>query len=269
MDKFELTAENYYSNEANKLYMSASQYLQFVGHMGLVGCEERAVATLNGEWEEPTTTAQLVGSYVDAYFEGTLEELTSGHPEIFTQKGELRSEYKKAEKMIKRCEQDAYFMSTLAGEKQKIFTGYLFGCEWKVKIDSYLPDEGIVDLKTSSDIHRLWRVADFGYVCFVEYWGYLEQLAIYQKITEINTGKKLPCYISVVTKEDYPEINVLYIDQASLNNALNGIEMNMSNVLAVKNGETEPTRCEKCDYCKSTKVLTKAVNFNELSEWGL
>ncbi len=264
MEEFVLTADNYYSAEADQRYMSVHQYLDFVGHMGIQGCEEKALAKLNGTYRQETTTAMLVGSYVDAYFEGTIEQFREECPDCFTQKGELKAPFKQAEKMIARCEQDSYFMSTLAGEKQVIMTGYLFGCEWKIKMDSYLPGKAIVDLKTSADIHKQWKVQDYGWASFVEYWGYTLQLAVYQKIVEINTGKKLPCYISVVTKEDSPEIEVIYIDQLTLDHALNEIEMNMPSVLMVKSGEVEPMRCEKCDHCKATKVLTGPINHQDL-----
>lgn len=264
MDDFVLTNENYYSVEADKHYMSVHQYLDFVGHMGITGCEEKAMAKLSGEYQQETTKAMLIGSYVDSYFEGTLDDFKFQHPEIFTQKGELKAEYKQAEKMISRCLKDDYFMSTMSGEKQVIMTGYLFGCDWKIKMDSYIPGKAIVDLKTSANIHKTWKVKDYGYVSFVEYWGYTLQLAVYQKIVEINTGKKLPCYISVVTKEDEPEICVVYVDQMTLDHALNEIEMNMPSVLAVKNGESEPIRCESCDWCKRTAVLTGPINHNDL-----
>ena len=266
MEDFILTVENYYSAEADKRYMSVHQYLDFMGHMGVRGCEAKALAKLNEEWTDETTTAMLVGSYVDSYFEGTLDEFTEEHPECFakTKPYGLKAPFKQAESMIARCEKDPYFMSTLAGEKQVIMTGYLFGCDWKIKMDSYLPGQAIVDLKTSADIHKAWKVQDYGYASFVEYWGYTLQLAVYQKIVEINTGKKLPCYISVVTKEDSPEIAVIYVDQMTLDHALNEIEMNMPSVLMVKNGEAEPMRCEKCDYCKSTKVLEGPINHQDL-----
>ena len=264
MEDFVLTADNYYSLNADNKYMSFHQYLNFMGGMVVQGCEAKAMAMLRGEYKEETTTAMLVGSYVDSYFEGTLDKFTAEHPECFTQKGELKASFKQAEKMIKRCEKDEYFMSTLAGEKQVIMTGYLFGCEWKIKMDSYLPGKAIVDLKTSADIHRAWKVQDYGYVSFLEAYNYTKQLAVYQKIVEINTGKKLPCYISVVTKEDSPEIEVINIDQMTLDHALNEIEMNMASVLMVKSGEVEPVRCEKCDYCKATKVLTKAISYMDL-----
>jgi len=266
MSDFELTNENYYSDEANKAYMSVHQFLDFVGYLGIVGCEKRALARINGEYNEEPTKAMLVGSYVDAYFEGTLPEFKLKHPEIFTQKGTLKADFKLAEKMIERCEKDEFFMKMLSGEKQRIFTGYLFGCEWKCKLDSYIKDVAIVDLKTSANIHKSWNVADYGNCSFVEYWGYTVQMAVYQKIVEIETGKKLPCYIAVVTKEDEPEIEVINIDQMTLDHALNYVEMNMESILMVKNGEVEPTECCKCDYCKSKKVLTGAISMQDLIE---
>ena len=264
MEEFMLTEDNYYSLEANKRFMSFHQYMDFVGGMAVYGCEAKAMAKLTGEYKEETTTALLVGSYVDSYFEGTLDKFKSEHPECFTQKGELKAPFKQAEKMIARCEKDSFFMSTLAGEKQVIMTGYLFGCEWKIKMDSYLPGKAIVDLKTSADIHKAWKIQDYGYVSFLEAYNYTKQMAIYQKIVEINTGKKLPCYISVVTKEDSPEIKVIHIDQMTLDHALNEIEMNMQSVLMVKNEEVEPVGCGKCDYCKSKEVLVAPISYMDL-----
>ena len=263
-DEYVLTSENYYDAESDKRYLSIHQYLNFMGHMGVCGCEARAMAMLKGEWEEETTEAMLVGSYVDAYFDGTLDKFKEEHPDIFTQKGELKAKFKLAEKMIARCLQDEYFMKFMSGEKQKIFTADLFGCEWKCKLDSYIPGKAIVDLKTSANIHKAWRVADYGYCSFIEYYGYTTQLAVYQKIVDICTGEKLPCYIAVVTKEDSPEIAVINIPQVVLDDALEKVRVNMPTVLAVKNGEIEPTRCERCDWCKATKKLTKPILMADL-----
>lgn len=262
----ELTNENYYTKEANEEFMSVHQFLDFVGYLGIRGCEERAMATLDGTWIPETTKPMLIGSYVDSYFEGTLEQFKEEHTEIFTQKGELKADYKRAEKMIQRIEQDEFFMKMMSGEKQRIMTAYLFGCEWKIKMDSYIENVAIVDLKTSADIHKAWNVADYGWVSFVEFWAYTVQMAVYQKVVEINTGKKLPCYIAVVTKEDEPEIEVINIDQVTLNHALNYVETSMPNVLSVKNREFEPIRCCKCDYCKRTKKLKGAIAMEDLIE---
>ncbi len=268
MSDFVLTADNYYSPEADWRYMSAHQYLDFAGHMGVIGCEARAMAKLRGEWKDETTTAMLVGSYVDAYFEGTLDKFIAENPDCFTKTKpvQLKAPFRQAEKMIQRCLSDEYFMLNLSGEKQVIMTGYLFGCEWKIKMDSYSPGIAIVDLKTSADIRKLWKVKDYGHVTFAEYWGYVIQLAIYQKIVEINTGKRLLCHICAVTKEDYPDIEVIQIPQLDLDHALNEVGKNISSVLMVKNGEVEPVRCNdpSCIYCRATKVLTGPISLNDL-----
>lgn len=82
-----LTPENYYTKEANMQYVSVSQYKEFNGTTGKMGCEAYAMAKLRGEVEEVTTTALMVGSYVDAYFEGTLPTFSAQHPEIFSSRG--------------------------------------------------------------------------------------------------------------------------------------------------------------------------------------
>ena len=52
MGAFVLTSENYYSQEANKEYLSVSQYKQFVGTYGRRGCEFTALEELNGRWQQ-------------------------------------------------------------------------------------------------------------------------------------------------------------------------------------------------------------------------
>lgn len=266
--EFILTDENYYSKEADKRYMSVHQFLNFNPYMGIDSCEAKAVSMLDGEWEEPTTDAMLIGSYVDSYFEGTLDSFREAHPELFKKDGSLYAKYEVANRCIERIKEDDFFMEMMSGEKQKIMTGYLFGCDWKIKMDSYIPGVAIVDLKTSSNIHKAWNVADYGRVSFIEYWGYTLQLALYQKIVEINTGEKLPCYIAVVTKEEYPEIEVVGIDQLTLNHALNFIEMNMASTLMLKNKEVEPVSCGKCNFCKKHKKLAGAIAMADLINEG-
>jgi hypothetical protein len=69
-----LTSENYFSQESNKEYLSVSQYKDFMGTHGKQGCEEYALAKIDGIWVEDMeeSDALMVGSYVDAHFEGTL-----------------------------------------------------------------------------------------------------------------------------------------------------------------------------------------------------
>ena len=260
-----LTADNYYSAEANRQYMSVSQFKDFNGTYGKMACEFEAMEKLAGRWKPEPSTALLVGSYVDSYVEGTLDDFKIRNAEIFTQKGELKAPYKKAEEIIARIERDKYFMKYLSGEKQTIMTGELFGCDWKIKMDSYLPGKAIVDLKVMASITDLKWVKDIGYIDFVRYWGYDLQGAIYQKIVEINTGKKLPFFIAAVTKEVEPDIRIIQITQNYLDEALTVIESNIRRVLSVKNGEVEPDRCDLCDCCKHNRVLKAPISIIDLT----
>lgn len=259
-----LTQENYFSKEADREYLSVSQYKKFIGSLGRTGCEAKAVAELNGEWEDSKSTALLVGSYVDAHFEGTLNLFKAQNAEIFTQKGTLRSEYKRAEEVINRIERDPFFMAHMAGEKQVIMTGELFGSKWKIKMDSYFPNKLIVDLKCMKSIREDNYIKDLGHMEFVRYWGYDIQGAVYQKIVEINTGKKLPFFIAAASKEEYPDIEIIQIAQSQLDEALAAVEGNVPKVLALKAGEYEPVRCEMCNFCRHTKVLTHSIWSDEL-----
>ena len=260
-----LTADNYYSAEANRRYMSVSQFKDFNGTYGKIACEFEAMEKLAGRWKPEPSTALLVGSYVDSYVEGTLDDFKIRNAEIFTQKGELKAPYKKAEEIIARIERDKYFMKYLSGEKQTIMTAELFGCDWKIKMDSYLPGKAIVDLKVMASITDLKWVKDIGYLDFVRYWGYDLQGAIYQKIVEINTGKKLPFFIAAVTKEVEPDIRIIQITQNYLDEALTVIESNIRRVLSVKNGEVEPDRCDLCDCCKHNRVLKAPISIIDLT----
>ena len=69
-----LTADNYYSDEANRQYMSVSQFKDFNGTYGRIGCEFAAMEKLARRWNPEPSTALMVGSYVDSYVEGTLDD---------------------------------------------------------------------------------------------------------------------------------------------------------------------------------------------------
>lgn len=261
-----LTADNYYSQEANMEYMSVSQFKDFIGTYGKVGCEESAMAKLAGEYEEKKSTALLVGSYVDAYFEGaeSLERFKDENPDIFTKSGELKAAYRQADDIIARCEQDAFFSMCMSGEKQVIMTGEVFGVPWKIKIDSYHPDRVIVDLKVMESITKPKWVRDIGYLDFIRYWGYDLQGAIYQEVVYQNTGKRLPFYIAAATKETVTNIEVINVQDYFLKEAMTRVEYNLPHVMDVKSGIVAPTKCGSCDYCRKTKVLNGPIGVLDL-----
>lgn len=261
----ELLEENYYGKEENLKYMSVSQFKDFNGTYGKMACEFAAMEKLHERWMPEKSTALLVGSYVDSYFEGSLERFKEENPELFTQRGELKSSYKKAEEVIARIERDDYFLKYMSGEKQRIMTGEIDGVDWKIKMDSYIEGVAIVDLKVMESITKLKWVPDIGYLDFVRYWGYDIQGAVYQEIVYQNTGKRLPFYIAAATKENEPDIRIIQITQNYLDEAMQVVKTNLPRIIRVKNGETKPDKCDTCDCCRHNRILTRPISINDLT----
>lgn len=248
-----LTNENYFSLENNMKYMSASQY------KALSACEAGGLAEIKGEYVREKTTALLVGSYVDSNFEKTLDVFKAKNPEIFTQKGALKSEYAHAEYIIERVNRDELFMKYMSGQSQVIKIGEIEGVPFKIKIDSYHPGKAIVDLKIMRDFEPIWK--DGLKLSFIEAWGYDIAAAIYQAIE----GNNLPFFIAAATKEKpEPDIALLSIPQDRIDYCLNQIKENIHRFADIKKGLIEPTRCEHCNYCKATKKLTGIIDYSML-----
>jgi hypothetical protein len=81
-----LTEKNYYSPDANKQFMSVSQFKDFCK------CEAMAMAKINGEYEQPKSRALLLGSLVDEMLTGTKKSQTvymeENKQELFKKNGE-------------------------------------------------------------------------------------------------------------------------------------------------------------------------------------
>lgn len=256
----ELTKANYFSPEATRDYWSVSQFKAFDR------CEACGLAESRGEYQHEETDALLVGSYVDAYFSEEMDDfLVRRGDQLLTKKGELLAKYRHANDMIDRVERDPLMMKYLAGEKQVVLTAELFGVPWKVKIDALASDK-IVDLKTVKDFADIYDPG-YGWRSWIEFWGYDVQGAVYQKIEQIASGRSepLPYYIVAVTKEKTPDIGVFQIPQHILDASLAMVEAKIERFDLIKSGDVEPRRCEKCDYCKKTKVL-KAPEVYEIKE---
>lgn len=251
-----LTKRNYFSPKANKEFMSVSQFKAFSN------CQHSALAEIKGIYQRETTTALLVGSYVDAYFEGELDKFTQEHPEILKKDGTLKAEYVKAEEIIDRIRSDELFMEYMSGKSQVIMTGTINGVGIKIKIDS-LHDDKIVDLKIVKDFESVYD-AEKGRLPWWEYWGYDLQGAVYQEIVRQNTGLTLPFYLAAATKEKTTDIDILHIPQKHLDFAFDNFKENVFLYDAIKKGIIEPERCEKCDFCKATKVLTEPREADEI-----
>lgn len=250
-----LTQRNYFSKKASLEYMSVSQFKAFQK------CPAAALAEIKGRYEREKTTALLVGSYVDSYFEGTLAQFKYDNPDIFKRDGTLKNEYLQAEAIIDRIHRDRMFTRFISGRKQVIMTGEIEGVKVKIKVDSLHKDK-IVDLKVMRDFQNVY-VPEVGRVPWFDAWGYDIQGAVYQEIVRQNTGNKLPFYLAAATKEKVTDLDIVELDQDALDFALEKFKRDVEYFDAIKKGAVEPIRCEKCDYCKQTKVLKEPTSSSE------
>ena len=274
MARLKLTADNYYSQEANIAYMSASQFKSFRR------CEAAALAELRGEPPRKETTALLVGSYVDAHFSGELDQFREAHPEIFKRDGSLKADFQNAEKVIQRIEDDELARMLLSGKNQVIKTVKIGGVWFKAKFDSLLtarqveaickkfpqvrelvPFGGaiIVDLKCMKDIDDVWDKDAGEYVTFAEFWGYDIQGAIYQAADKRNA----PFVIVAVTKEEEPDVDALHIPDDDLAFCLSEVEDLAPRYDAIKRGDISPVGCGKCAYCRSIKRCSGVRHYKQ------
>ena len=237
---------NYFDRQNEVAYMSYSQFKDFVE------CEAMALAILEGRYEKPKSDALLQGSYVDAYFSGELDQFKTDNPSLFKKDGTLLAKYEVCESVIKAVEEDPAFKAFfLSGETQRIFTGFIAGVPFKGKIDM-LYDDRIVDMKCMADIAPKWNEEERRKVPFYTYYGYQIQAAIYQELVRLNTGKKLPYYLAVMTKTDPVEKHAFQFSQEVLDKALMLVKTLAPHFQAVKNHEEEPTECGHCKYFAST-----------------
>ncbi len=262
-----LTPSNYYSKEANMAYMSNSQFKSFRR------CEAAALAELNGDYTPPGSKALLLGSFVDAYFSGELNEFMEAHPEIRKRDGTLSKDFVKAWSAAVRLDSDELAHLLLSGRHQVIKTGKIAGVPFKCKMDSYLtvaqvkwickrfpsvqrlvPFGGrmIVDLKYMGSIQSVWNDETQCRISYIQYWGYDVQGAIYQRLA----GGAPPFVLVGATKDEETNIFAHWIPDADLEQAMADVEALAPRYQAIKDGLIVPTRCGKCPYCLRTHHLT-------------
>lgn len=242
--------ELYYKD---KKYMSVSRYKK------LLHCE------LDGtnDWSTPTDS-MLVGSYVDSFVEGTLNNFKENHPEIISTrgatKGELKKEFQMADQICEHITNDPIFSQFMSGEKQVVMTGEIAGVPFKIKMDSYSKGIAINDLKVMASVTNKRGE----YIDFITGWGYDIQLACYQEIVRQNTGEQLPCYICAVTKETPINSIIINIPQHILDRRLYDVQENINHFYDVFTGEVEAIGCGKCKYCISQRRETPIISMEEL-----
>lgn len=275
----ELTTDNYYSQDANVEYLSCSQYQDFIK------CEARALAMVQGRWQEEEKEAFIVGNYFHTAMESpeAHEAFCKDHFDdiykysIDKKSGELvikgkYAPYVMAEKMLAVCQKDPLIKSLidLPGENEKIMTGKIFGYPWKIRLDKYIPSMRlIIDWKTAADLNKTeYNPATGERESFLESLGYLMRAAVYTEIERQYTGQTEDAQfvIAAVTKQDPPDKGAYLLNHRQrYDYELDEIKKRLYRIAGLKSGQFYPTRCGCCDYCRATKVLKKIVPYYVLT----
>ena len=280
-----LTGKNYYNNESNVAYMSVSQFKDFRK------CEATAMAKLKGEYEMPPSKALILGSFVDEMLTGTkkskmafilenrdqlfqksskltlcddkdVSDLVFDSPmSIFSPANKPYAEIVQALETIERIKKQPLMMKHFRSRHQTIMTGEIAGVPFKIKMDNYKPGQFIADLKYMSSL-RSPNLFD----PMVKYWGYDIQGAVYQEIVRQNTGKRLPFFLDIATKETPAHLAVAEINQFDLDEALEVVKAWAPRYQSIKLGEIQPQRCGEygCNYCTETEIITEPIDSNYL-----
>ena len=242
----------------NETYFDKDEFMSVSLFKKLMHCEEDGLTDFG-----TPSSSMLVGSYVDAYVEGTLDTFIEEHPEIVSSrgatKGELKAEFKKAEEICRFIDGDETIQQFLSGEKQRIMTGVINGVPFKIKMDAYSEGIAINDLKV------MYTITDGNgnYIDFITKYGYDIQLAVYQEIVRQNTGLQLPCFIVAVTKEDVIDSAIINIPQDVLDRALGLVDVLAPHLYDVKMGKVQAVGCGKCATCKSKRKKTPIISMEE------
>jgi len=101
---------------------------------------------------------------------------------------------------------------------------------------------------------------------FIDAWGYDLQGFVYQAIVEQATGKHLPFYLAVITKETPADIEIIHIPDWKLNSAGELIKHYLPEFVKVKNGEAVAEKCGHCEWCRETKIIKRVTEYEELLE---
>lgn len=266
-----LTRDNYHSQEANLEYMSFS-LLKSLNW----GCAAKEMAILKGDLKKEQKTCFLEGSLFHSWFEGeeAYKNFKDNNPEIYAKtgknKGELKSDFKLIEIMIESVKKDQYLMGLINHPKiehEKIITFEILGVKCKTQIDLFVSDEFVLEIKSTNDLlKKFYSTEKNHYVNFIEYNHYLLQAFFYSLGLE-TCGYQFKEYLMLaVSKEEKPKKELLNIgDQVYFEaNFAEKFPYWLEYAVAVRDGNIEAKRCEKCDYCYETKKIEKARPWYEI-----
>ena len=296
-----LNDENYYSIEADREYMSCSQF------QGFMECEAKQLAKLQERWVAEPSEAFLVGNYFHSHFESEeahqkfcddnfdaiykTKEITVKRATKTTdavKETVITGKYapfEKADKMIEAVMNDKLMRQfiDMPGKNEMIVQGDIFSMKWRGKLDKYVEDMRlIIDYKTVANIWETsYNPVTKTRETFVEKYGYIFRAAIYSLLEMqmafgitfeeaykmlLSDSGDLPEFILLcVSKQDYPDKEVLRLNHTQ--EYVRNLEMlkdKLYRIRLLKEGRIAPKRCGMCDYCRATKQLHEIKPYYEL-----
>lgn len=252
-----LNLDNYYSVEANKEYMSVSQFKNFKL------CESKAMYDLENDFKEEKQ-AFLEGKLFEALVAGDANLFMAKHgKEIIAQTGKTagqpKTNFKKVFLAAEKFNQQKFFKDIINKcQKQLILTGEIEGIKVKCALDLFDKDTySIYDIKCMGNFDEQWNKAEKRYVPWYYNWGYVLQLAVYREIVKQNFGNPKEIGLIAATKEDIPDIEAISFSSELLDLELENFKLKIKRYDDIKKGKLEPTKCSCCDYCKSIKNINR------------
>lgn len=251
-----LTESNYHSQDAAKLYLSASAVKRakrcesefLTGHP-----DEDKSAFVAGHMFELLVTQDDAG----------IAALHSQHPEMFSSRsptaGQLKSEYQNVVECAYRVRKQRFLCHIIdRSQKQVIMTGTIFGKPFRMMCDLFYVYGDVVDiydLKTAKNFSRMWSDADETYVEWWDYWNYPMQMWIYRELASQNGYNVRNVGIIGVSKANY-DIQAFTFSEDTLLGARADVEYTLGRIEAISSGD-EPIRCEHCPHCIETKKIER------------
>lgn len=251
----QLTPETYFSVEADREYMSVSQFKAFRA------CQSKALYNI----EQPDATSKeafLQGSLFEALVAGDPKLFMAQHPEMISTRGstagKLKSEFQRVVNAAEKFNSQEFFKNIINKcEKQVIFTGVINDVPVKCCLDLFDREtNSIYDIKCMKDFNEQWSKEEKRYIPWYYAWGYVLQLAVYREIVKQNFHAE-PKEIALLaaTKEEIPDIQAIKFDTELLDIELEDFKNQIKYYDDIKKGLEPPIACGICSYCKTIKEI--------------
>ena len=183
------------------------------------------------------------------------------NPEIISSqgksKGNVKANFQKVVEAAGAFMRQPHFTDIVSrSEQQVLVTGNINGVPYKALLDLYdRENNAIWDIKNMRNFESAYSPEEGRRLPWWMVYGYHYQAAIYSELVRQQFGTAPTFGLLAATKEPTPDVQWLLFDPAYLRNVLDVVYEMSPDFQAIKIGMTEALRCEKCDYCRQTKLL--------------